>query len=570
MSEYFRLPFTPADGHSQGALMLQDLKLQAMSYSLRSKASWWTKYKDDTIRSKWKAEALAAPIDGDPILEPEVDYVLDELASSPTTAGYEKMRDDATGIQVILKGVIDRASPPPEESCFTRIYESDTLIPHELRDRLKEAVKVLEDVPEDQKDWHPRSDGQVLDLVHPSLYPIVYGRTLGYPRRKRPENRQIKDFRPVIGPDPSNIHRGEDWSFSEKFAWLSTDFKIAGDGSSAKAVSYINNLHPSHTELYSIIEALVARFSFLFDRVLTDLSCFHETWHPRITEHYTFEDGIYPGEEPEQEDGEDDDEYDARIEAWNMQRPLSLPTVPTDGYTKDISKRPKAYTIRGKEAQIIVKLANIHLTPEKPVYPGGSWHVEGMANERIVASGIYYYDSENISESELAFRALVDAMELNYDQYDNFAMRRIWGMTRDGGANQLIGATPTRAGRCLAFPNIYQHKVSPFELVDKTKPGHRKIIAFFLVDPEHPDVSTTDIPPQQAEWYEDAMLHQPPTSLLQRLPAELIRETTRQSPNLMTLDEAKKYRLELMDERTAFVETHDEYHYQAEFNFCEH
>ena len=40
---------------------------------------------------------------------------------------------------------------------------------------------------------------------------------------------------------------------------------------------------------------------------------------------------------------------------------------------------------------VIVKLANIVLTPEKPRYEGGSWHVEGMMNERIVASGIYYY-----------------------------------------------------------------------------------------------------------------------------------------------------------------------------------
>jgi len=26
---------------------------------------------------------------------------------------------------------------------------------------------------------------------------------------------------------------------------------------------------------------------------------------------------------------------------------------------------------------VIVKLANIHLTPDKPTYKGGSWHVEG-------------------------------------------------------------------------------------------------------------------------------------------------------------------------------------------------
>ena len=28
--------------------------------------------------------------------------------------------------------------------------------------------------------------------------------------------------------------------------------------------------------------------------------------------------------------------------------------------------------------QVIVKLANIHLTPENPSYDGGSWHVEGQ------------------------------------------------------------------------------------------------------------------------------------------------------------------------------------------------
>jgi hypothetical protein len=31
-----------------------------------------------------------------------------------------------------------------------------------------------------------------------------------------------------------------------------------------------------------------------------------------------------------------------------------------------------------KGIQVIVKLANIHLTPEKPKYEGGTWHVEGQ------------------------------------------------------------------------------------------------------------------------------------------------------------------------------------------------
>jgi hypothetical protein len=46
---------------------------------------------------------------------------------------------------------------------------------------------------------------------------------------------------------------------------------------------------------------------------------------------------------------------------------------------------------------------------ENPTYEGGVWHVEGMENEQIVSSGIYYYDVKNISKSELHFRKSVAA-----------------------------------------------------------------------------------------------------------------------------------------------------------------
>ena len=39
-----------------------------------------------------------------------------------------------------------------------------------------------------------------------------------------------------------------------------------------------------------------------------------------------------------------------------------------------------------KQLQIIIKLANIHLTREKPAYEGGSWHVEGQLNESMQAT----------------------------------------------------------------------------------------------------------------------------------------------------------------------------------------
>lgn len=61
-----------------------------LSYALRSKPSWWTKYKDPAIRTKWKEEALQHEIRGGKLSEAEVDWVLDELED------FAKMRDDAS------------------------------------------------------------------------------------------------------------------------------------------------------------------------------------------------------------------------------------------------------------------------------------------------------------------------------------------------------------------------------------------------------------------------------------------------------------------------------------------
>ena len=47
---------------------------------------------------------------------------------------------------------------------------------------------------------------------------------------------------------------------------------------------------------------------------------------------------------------------------------------------------------------------SIILKSEKPRYKGGTWHVESTANERIVATGIYYYHSENVADGKLVFR----------------------------------------------------------------------------------------------------------------------------------------------------------------------
>ncbi|KAG8938265.1 hypothetical protein FRC03_007455, partial [Tulasnella sp. 419] len=388
------------------ARSMTEQRMSLLSYALRSKTSWWTKYKDPNITSKWRSEALEQTVLDGKLNEAEVDYVIDELG------GYERLRDEATGAEV---------------SCFDRIWQSDTLIPPDLRDQLITEIKKLEDIPEEKKDWHPRSDGLVLDIVHPSLYCLVYGRTRGYPTNSDPKARSAQDFKIIEGPDYIDTGEGLpcDYTLSKKFAWIPTDFHIAESGDHAEAKGYINNLHPSHTDLYKGIEILIARFSHLFDRVLTDL-------HPsnplpvRTPGDFYYEDD---DRWPDQEEGEDDDTYDVRVDEWKKNRPIVLPTVPAGGYNGTLQDRKVRYTIRGRDLQVIVKVANIHLSPEKPEYKGGSWHVEGMANEFIVASGIYYYSSENVTTNQLAFRESV-IFKGNYEQDDSDGVRRAWGLIR--------------------------------------------------------------------------------------------------------------------------------------------
>ena len=57
------------------------------------------------------------------------------------------------------------------------VVKSDYKVPESLKEVLKSAVVPLETIPEVYKDYHPGSDNKVIDLVHPSLFPLIYGRS---------------------------------------------------------------------------------------------------------------------------------------------------------------------------------------------------------------------------------------------------------------------------------------------------------------------------------------------------------------------------------------------------------
>ncbi|EUC63141.1 filamentous muscle protein titin-animal, related protein, putative [Rhizoctonia solani AG-3 Rhs1AP] len=548
--------FNGGRGKFEGGLPakpLVELEMTRLSAEIRRKYSWWTKYRDESILIKWREEALAQASLMD---ESHIDYVLKELD------GYANLRDEASGAEV---------------SCYDKIWQSDTLIRASLKEQLVAGVAKLENVPESEKDWHPRSNGQVLDLVHPSLYPIVYGHTLSYPEDSN--DRDSTAFQARLRPpvpkkrSRSFFHSGDVYYISERFQWLPTDFEVSEDGLSVKRMSYINNLHPlKHEGLYNAIEALIAAYVPLFERVLTDSIPDNGAIPERTFNGYSYNHEAYERSPDIRNYHESDyDQLDRDHEEWAEGRPIILPHIQDGGYKAgSLEKRDIKYTLRGRTIQVIVKLANIHLTPEEPTYSGGSWHVEGMENEAIAASGIYYYDEENITESRLAFRTAV-AVPIGYEQDDQRGCMLTWGMGRDDPCVNELGSVVTCQDRCIAFPNTYQHRVSPFQLTDRSKPGHRKIVALFLVDPAIRRPSTTTVPPQQAKWRASGIGANPVLKRgFDKLAPEIIDHIDSMVEGSMTRKEAEAYRLELMDERTAFVVKNDEEFFVAPFALCEH
>jgi hypothetical protein len=241
------------------------------------------------------------------------------------------------------------------------------LIPSDLRDQLIAAVFPLENVPDSEKDWHPGSNNQVLDLIHPSLCPIVYNRSLF----KDPQTGECETLDP---PD----HSG--YFVSQKFQWLPSDFWVAEDGTVTLASPYINNVHPQkHVALQDVIPTLLGRAVPLWERVLSDTRRPLLPFRTKSSAEKFPPDCIFPDNESRWETDED---HDVEMDVWLSKKDLKLPDA-TEKYTGDldIMKTPTV-SLKGTTIQCIIKLANIVLTPEEPVYPGGSWHVEGSRSHR--------------------------------------------------------------------------------------------------------------------------------------------------------------------------------------------
>ncbi|KAH9896247.1 hypothetical protein F4778DRAFT_783527 [Xylariomycetidae sp. FL2044] len=702
-------PLFPMGAHTNcyGAeselLQIREVAMMILMDKLTDKPNWHEKVHQEDIVAKWRKEALEQPehdlyrqiIDGknqDKLPQPRAhlisekafDYCIDELRSKAKF--FERTK---------LVFTLDSA-----ENC---VIKSDEAIDQALRDSFKAAFDKLRTDQQENIDWHPRSNDMVQDLVHPSMYPFVYGQSnfimdecvgvadavtawagKGAPVPKTERVVDLGFSRFSYGIGGSEIPPSY---WSDTYQWLPANVGFRKDGT-AEFTSYINNLRPDNLEyrgIYRTIEKLIDKAIPAWNHCLsehnpnterrarqqrlpTDTLSTYPEWEEFNAEVLAENDfelssdciwelredlGIVDSSEEEDDDKSialEDEEDDMlsphkaedkellrkaiRDKKWEEIRDPVLPEPRGFlGTTYGPSQRLRDdFADRG--LQIIVKMASIELTPEKPKLPEGGWHVEGMMNEHICATALYYLDSENVAPTHLSFRmqtsSYQDDLQDSVGQDEYGYLERVFGtaLGPSSGATdsciQNFGSVETREGRLICFPNVrkdpvnFHHRVSPIRLVDPTKPGHRRFIALWLVDPNQRIVSTANVPPQQLDWWTDATLGpggaaavledgkiQP--EILQLLAEkagldaaaseELVREKMQQQkqiggphnarlpPEIMAMirdlgateetglmgrAEAEEHRLKLMDERSRFHHVSERGWQTNEYSFCEH
>lgn len=557
-------------------LTVREVAMLHVMDALTDKKDWHSKVQESGILSKWRQEAMTMPL----ISERTWTWIATEMRDK---AGFYREHGFTTSLE--------SGSP---------CAKSDELILEDLKQELRANVVPLLEASE--KDWHPGSKEQVLNLCHPSLYPLVYGRTkiLEDCIAGLDDCLQYGD-QGVVVPVPEEVsqeawgrnprsHWGsydQDIRYSTKYQWLPAEVKSCGPtGTDIRLESYINNLHPvGNRLLYSTVEKLISKAIPMWNsvlvkdydgrfppRIMVDGADFTPTEVPdwpcidndekvgecdeeslqRIRDYmalpddpdYDSSDDVHEPAEYFNGDWENDGgQYISELVNWKFNRIRRIyHPEPGIGYTYEQWKAGRGMEqhaqvsgsghhaqdmplgsrfvskflgheykdiklerdFRQDGLQVIVKLSSIELTPEKPKYEGGSWHIEGLRNERIVGTAIYYYDTDNVTDSRIRFRQEADLWEdtLEHEQDDHRPLETIFGtQLRDGEAIQEVGSIATPEGRIIAFPNTLQHCVEPFELGDKSRPGHRRILVLWLVDPHYRILSTANVPPQQRDWY---------------------------------------------------------------------
>ncbi|KAL8284851.1 hypothetical protein RB600_009335 [Gaeumannomyces tritici] len=652
-------PVYPIGAHTESCSLkstlvyVREAAMMIVIEALTDKPEWHKKVFDDVIVAKWRKEALAIPdrFFWDQITSFKTQDPTDENGENsaprlqPVGIMSEKAFDWCVGELRAKARHFEETGIVVTLDLGASVAKSDMLVTPELHAELQASFAKLKADQASAPDWHPKTDEKVQNLVHPSMYPLVYGRT----RVLRQEVVGVADAIDLWAGKGDILPKGAvaaaanpyfssmpDDFWSDTFQWLPSNVAFHDDGG-VRFTSYINNLHPQkYPHIYRALEQLIATSIPLWEQCLTVDTFRREIDGPgRRSARIPMQDEERwdPANMEECADMEVDpsllaaDEYEWKPEIerkWRILRKAVHPEPESqeeDGRSYQVPPECRLATkFKDSGLQVIVKMASIELTPDKPVFPAGSWHIEGQMNECICATALYYLDNENITPSHLAFRMETEPEDdIPYEQGEFDWHEQVYGTYVNDGSDssclQNYGSVETKQGRLLAFPNVLQHRVSSFRLADPTKPGHRRFIALWLVDPHRRIISTANVPPQQRSWWAEAVLGVsagarkevaakfPPEvlrlvhrqaesvgdklshevgghgeeattdSTTPRLPEELIQmiqDHVKDDDTLMSEEEARKHRLALMAERSRYHANAITFWSETTYNFCEH
>jgi len=270
-----------------------------------------------------------------------------------------------------------------------------------------------------------------------------------------------------------------------RYQWLPAEVSVSESGR-CEFVTYINNLpREGHGELYAALGELLS----------TSLPHLEAAWsHGSAVEFLEDEEDVYDiGSDAE--DGE----------------------VPEG-------------CLRGRALQVVVKIVDYELAPGQT--HEGVWHVEGMSHENIVATAeLVLQRPAALAGGELEFQRAWTRMEAGrFGGLPQCRAQAVEDCINKGLAP--LGRLPLELGQLTAWPNSHVHKLSPLTNTGDA-PAQRRIVVFWLVNPEKRIVSSRHVPPQQS---------------------------------VMSLDEAKAHRVELMEER----KRHKQDWNVREVSLCEH
>ncbi|EGF81297.1 hypothetical protein BATDEDRAFT_24157 [Batrachochytrium dendrobatidis JAM81] len=486
--------------HGQARTLVEMQYIQYMQCIL-CKPMWWIDITNQHIVEQWRADSLAqniSPSTFNLALE-QLEFFVKQLVCS-----------GSDGFGTIVPGPVEQT------------YILDNGIPDNVYTRLMTNVSDIEH-------GSNHNTGQMVhNLIDASMYSVVYGQTMIAPLSIRLKYTTMVPCDILLSTrlvSSVPIIDGSSKFISRKFQCLPSEFRVEQDGS-VTINSYINNLNPIwHRDMYKCIAKIFKCFVPMFESLF-------RTMDPMF-KYIDIHNGT-KGSEPSSQSSRGGMESDTRVI-----RPVYVPTLPE--HFESSYELAKPVSLRGRSLQVIVKLTNIQLTPSKPKYDKGNWHIEGPTNESIVATGLYYYDVENITTPELDYREAVDRFD---ERASDMYWKDVYGIIDlESPRSQYIGSLEVSNGRCVVYSNRYQHKEQSFELADPTQPGHCKILTFFVVNPACRIVSTAHVAPQQPQWYNSSLdkAHIPP---------ELWNDATQYIQGVQSPAEAKHYRDELTSDQT--------------------